>query len=243
MSGERRDCAHPRVRHQHGTKNAYDLDACRCAHCREAHRVDRARRRKLVAYGRWNRTVPTCGTARRIQALHAQGWTLHELGRRLGITPTAVMRLRNAYHPRTTTAVAEKIAALYDELWNIAPPADDKYQRAAVTRIRAIAAGRGWLPPLAYDDDRIDDPDYQPAADVEPDDVIDEIAVLRLMSGALKVGAYQRLPERVEAIRRLAQQGFSDAEIGSRIGQTKEAVSKHRTRNGIPAGVPHGRTA
>jgi hypothetical protein len=52
---------------------------------------------------------------------------------------------------------------VYDELWNQAPPQETKQQRGAISRARGYARARGWLGPLAWDDDLID----LPPADLE----------------------------------------------------------------------------
>jgi ribosomal protein L32 len=70
-----------------------------------------------------------------------------------------------------------------------------------------------------------------------PDDGhIDEVAVERAMRGDV-VRLTTR--ERLEAIRRLAARGHSDAEIAQLLHSTGEAVCKYRTR----AGIATGRTA
>lgn len=75
-------------------------------------------------------------------------------------------------------------------------------------------------------------------------DELDEVAVLRLMAGTLRIPDRARSPERVEAIRRLAAAGLDDQAIAERIGMnTDDAVHRIRARAGIPAAVPSGRTA
>lgn len=91
--------------------------------------------------------------------------------------------------------------------------------------------------------DRMDDgnrigtrrrPEPPPPAPVD----YDEVAVLEIMAGARPVTGPggTRNPDRDEALRRLAGQGYTDKWIGARIGMTQNAVARQRARKGIPAG-------
>lgn len=101
--------------------------------------------------------VDITGSRRRLQALVASGRTQRELAVRLGITPANFWIFM---HRQTGITVAKQrqISELYDELWN-RPPADGSSARHA----RAYAKRHGWAPPLAWDDDTIDDPTAEPA--------------------------------------------------------------------------------
>jgi lambda repressor-like predicted transcriptional regulator len=52
--GVRRDCQHKEADHQHGTRQAYVLDKCRCRPCRIANAEHEAARTKAKAYGRYD---------------------------------------------------------------------------------------------------------------------------------------------------------------------------------------------
>jgi transcriptional regulator with XRE-family HTH domain len=104
------------------------------------------------------------GTRRRLQALMAQGWSQSKLAREIGY------ELRNfAYlvqgKREVTVRTARNVRRLYDRMWDVAPPRATKYDRGSYTRSVKYAAAHGWLPPLAWDDDTIDDPDAQPWVD------------------------------------------------------------------------------
>lgn len=244
-SGVRRDCRHKRVHHEHGTRNAYVLDKCRCRACRDGNtQASRDRDRaqlygryespymdaepvrehveqlrsvgmglKTIAaradvsnstlgnliYGRNGRTtgpsrqvrrhvaarvlavkpddlakgacIDSTGTVRRIKALSATGWSLSELGRRLDITPSNMLAILD--RPRVRASTARATRRLYDELWDTPPAQETWSQRIAYSRAHNYARKHGWLPPTAYDDYAMDDPDYQP----------DETAVQREASG------------------------------------------------------------
>lgn len=180
--------------------------------------------------------VDATGTRRRLQALVSLGWSQSELGRQLGMSPSNFGKTLRARQVVASTARA--VAALYDRLWNTPAPADDHRQRISVSRAKRHATLAGWLPPLAWDDETIDDPNYQPLMSDTVDAELDEIAVERIMAGTLKVAKNVQSPERREAIRRLAARGLNDTEIANRVGMTGSAVGWTRIRHDIPAGVP-----
>lgn len=94
--------------------------------------------------------VDGTGTRRRLQALISIGHSGASLADRIGWSRTNIWTLilgDGVVSART----AAKVAAVYDELWNQAGPS---------ARARNLAAKRGWVPPLAWDD--IDDPDAAP---------------------------------------------------------------------------------
>lgn len=299
-----RPCLHPRARHEHGERNAYVLDGCRCLPCAAAASAYELERIRRHAYGRWDglvdagpareharalmaagvgwkriaaqagvstgavskllygdatratpqgpskrirpeaaarilavradladgATVDGVGTARRLQALVCGGWSQHKLAARLGVQPsnfTAVVYGRGG----VTVATARAVDALYEELWNTAPPAESPGDRAAVTRARRLADWRGWAPALAWDEDTIDDPAATPVV-TEPAGV-DEVAVLRRAAG--DHGVPLTRPERWELVRSLHAQGLNDRQIATRTGLNISTVQYDRLDLGLPA--------
>lgn len=104
--------------------------------------------------------VDATGTRRRCHALAALGWPLSEQARRLGIHPA--LYHRSMQSARVTAGRARAVRALFDELSMTPGPSN---------RTRIQAAGKGYLPPLAWDDDLIDDPEHLPCTEryVDPD--------------------------------------------------------------------------
>lgn len=99
--------------------------------------------------------VPAVGTRRRMQALAAIGWTYYELARRLGETPKHVSQFLQ--NERILADKARRVKALFDELSTTPGPSQAS---------RARAQQRNWAPPLAWDDETIDDPNAQPQHNV-----------------------------------------------------------------------------
>jgi hypothetical protein len=98
---------------------------------------------------------------RRLQALVAIGWSQAKLADRLGMLGGNFGRVIG----RTDQVLASTARAaqeLYEELWSSPPPETDHRSRQSASRARNQAARAGWAPPLAWDDDTIDDPTAMP---------------------------------------------------------------------------------
>lgn len=91
--------------------------------------------------------VPNVGVIRRLNALRAIGWTWGSL-RPYGL----VVGLPMTRPGLVTAETHRKVSALYDRLWHVPGPSDIARRRAA-----------HHAPPMAWDDDSIDDPAATPA--------------------------------------------------------------------------------
>lgn len=111
------------------------------------------------------RRVASTGTRRRLQALIALGWSRARLAAAMGVTEHALGRAITGTQCTVRTALAAR--RVYADLWDQAPPAATSPERQAATRARNDARAHGWVPPLAWDDDTIDDPAAMPAG-MEP---------------------------------------------------------------------------
>lgn len=103
--------------------------------------------------------IDASGVHRRLQALITIGWSQAKLAERLGWTRGSFGNLMR--EERTVVGTARKVQALYDELWDQAPPEDTHRDRIAASRARNYAKARGWLPPQAWDDDLLDVPESE----------------------------------------------------------------------------------
>ena len=105
--------------------------------------------------------VPSRGTARRVQALVARGWSQEKIAARAGITSQRIRPILDG--APATAATVRAINALYEELWDQAPPEGTHRDKIAASRARGRAARLGWVPPAAWDDIDHDEHPYQGA--------------------------------------------------------------------------------
>lgn len=102
-----------------------------------------------------HRGVSAVGARRRVQALAYMGWPNHEIARRIGCSPRSLPTLLS--RGRLSAKLSHRIAAVYDEL----------SMRCGPSKLAAVRArGYGWAPPLAWDDDEIDNPAAEPQHNV-----------------------------------------------------------------------------
>lgn len=155
--------------------------------------------------------VPNAGTQRRLRALNAVGHTWKSIGERLGLRTQSVREIAglSVQHPWTMcyTETARRVEELYEEWWNVYPAG------TAALRARLSAKRNGYLPPMAWDEDTIDDPTAKPA--VPDGDVVDVVAVKRALDGK----TVQLSPAETDAaVAMLVQRGDSNAMIYKKIG-------------------------
>ncbi|GGM55732.1 hypothetical protein GCM10012275_28560 [Longimycelium tulufanense] len=151
-----------------------------------------------------HRPVSHIGTQRRVRALMRMGWTTEEVARRAGIKVrtlrTVISRGGMSYN------IHLRVARVYDELSHTPGPSG-----GAAGKARHL----GYAPPLAWDDDTIDDPNATPQG-VERD------------SG--------RTPsaELYEEVKHLAGYGLSSHEIAKRLGWTVVHVNRIKATYATP---------
>jgi len=198
----------------HTTASHYSYGGCRCPAAREAYRLANKRRRE----GRHDpQVVPSLGTARRLQALAAIGWSGPDLARELGYrSAAAVTYLQRRYRPAVLRTVADRVTEVYERLSMTPGPS----RRAVDTAVR-----NGWVPPLAWDDDEIDDPAARHHGNVLGSG-LDELAVERAVRG--ERSADERLPraEQRAAILRCRARGLPAREIARRVGVSTRTVDR-----------------
>jgi len=174
----------------------YRNDPTRPDHRPAALRVNRTAAAKLLSVRlelAEHTPVDATGTLRRLRALVTLGWSISELGRRLDKTPSNMHTM--IWSPQVLEVTRRRVAALYDELWDAPPVTTTKEQRQSASRARNYAAAHRWAPPLAWDDDTIDDPDAAPEG----------------MSAVRPLSIHEQVVELLEI-------GYSVTELPSRVG-------------------------
>lgn len=120
-----------------------------------AHRITRITPAKVLASITEPSTlVPSLGAKRRIRALQALGHTLADIDAHTGHRPRLAKYIADRRDGMTVTF--DKHAAIVRAFEALSGTPGRS------VRGRADAARRGWVPPLAWDDDDIDDPDAFP---------------------------------------------------------------------------------
>lgn len=99
--------------------------------------------------------IDATGVRRRLEALQCLGWSLTEVGERIGKNQQNMSKLATG-HQRVYRETYAKVCAVYDEL--SMTPNTTRYAE----RTRALARSRGYVPPLAWDGQDIDDVNATP---------------------------------------------------------------------------------
>jgi hypothetical protein len=100
--------------------------------------------------------VPGLGTQRRLRALVALGYSNERLAEEIDYPKTQFQRLLSGEFD-VTAKVARRAGEVFERLQMVPPP--DGY---AANRARLRAVRRGWVVPLCWDEDTIDDPRARP---------------------------------------------------------------------------------
>lgn len=160
-----------------------------------------------------------------LRALVAIGWSMSELGRRVGV-PSAgnAVRLITSDDPITRGTV-DRIERVFAELCMTPAPALGHRQKISVSRARTYATAHGWLPPLALED-LVDVEDFE-----RENGLLDEAAIYRRMHGDRRVRLSQA--EATELVDRWAAAGRPLAECKRVTG-----INPHRFRHATQASSP-----
>ncbi|WP_217697368.1 hypothetical protein, partial [Serratia marcescens] len=105
--------------------------------------------------------IDATGTHRRLGALMLQGHSLTAIQTATGVTALGRVLTRD----QVTARVARLVRDYFDTHWTIRASSPTPAGERMIVRTIALATSRGYLPALAWDEDRIDDPSA--AADVD----------------------------------------------------------------------------
>ena len=148
---------------------------------------------------RWSRR-PSIGTARRLRALIAIGHSQTEIGTLLGIHPSYISKLAEQNREHVNPDTAERVNALYNKL-SMTPGKSKRSLR--------LAQSKGWAPPLAWDEDDIDNPEAHPDRGIHVK------------------------PKFMERYRELRDLGYSDFDILRKWQMRPESLLRQLNRYGI----------
>jgi len=153
--------------------------------------------------------VPALGTKRRLQALHAMGYTWVALAAETGYSVGGLKSVTRGEWDVVEARNAEAVRDAYERLSMVLPTSDDPHQRSAINSARNKSRRYGWPPPLAWNnpDDPAERPDawhYKPAT-------------------------------RLESFAELAERGAGVSEMCRRLELTRAALQKWCSNNGLSA--------
>lgn len=147
MTAEVRDCTCPRARHEHGTRNAYAIDRCRCGPCRAAAAAYERHRVRQRAYGRFP-YVDASRARAHVLALRDAGIGLKRIAALAGVPNGSLSKLIYG-DPKRGMAPSKRILP-QTELAILAVTADGALASGArtdaagtVRRLRGLVAA-GW---------------------------------------------------------------------------------------------------
>ncbi|TWP34478.1 hypothetical protein [Leekyejoonella antrihumi] len=187
---------------------------------RTARRVKQLRLRDV--YGdQADGLVPSLGALRRVRALRALGWD--------GPSLTAA----GAAH--TNQLLAARRDHITIGRWR---QIDQVYERLSMTpgpspAARRRARHKGWPPPLAWDEDTIDDPGAKPCELAQSNELlVDEVAIRRAVFGDR---ATLHPAEQATVITTMAAQALSDRQIASATNRSPRTALRIRKRLGTPS--------
>lgn len=155
-------------------------------------------------------SVPNVGAHRRIQALMVMGWRHQDLTPRLGFDSGNVNHQTGGW---ISQRKHQAIKDLYDRLWNTRGP-------APATSLGRVAKA-GYAPPLAWDDDSIDDPNATP-----------DLGARIYCQGPAPEGAPRHADAVVEDAQFLIDTGYSWTALPERMGTTAHALERTLYRAG-----------
>jgi len=215
--------------HRHGETSTCYWYGCRCDACREWIVERQFYYRSMKRAGRYTPmvVVPAIGTHRRLQALACLGWSATHVAARIGVSGQRMRQILAA--DRITQDNADRIAAVYDELWDQRAP-----ESSATNRTRARAHRQGWVGPLMWDDDEIDLPEATPAV-AEADVTVTRFDTARITAAVAGEPVTLSPRERREVITVLNGRRWSARRIAEYAGCDTRTVVRIRGELNLPS--------
>lgn len=154
--------------------------------------------------------VPNIGGRRRIQALMAIGWRHKDLTPLLGLPSANIVYQDGQWF---TKRKHDAIKRVYDQLWDKPGPG------GALCTTRAAKAG--YVPPLAWDDETIDDPQAQP-----------NLGLTKPKRGRPAKGLTPATEAQIEDVEFLLEQAYKWDAITDRLGVEPVSLERLLYRKG-----------
>jgi hypothetical protein len=160
------------------------------------------------------------GARRRITALFFNGWSPRSLAAATGLPEVVFTRTPTDLERRTDPGILDQIGEAYERLWNASPPKSTEGERAEAELFSGHARTVGWAPPMAYDDDTMDEPDGGPAPGWQ-----------RVRGGHERRRAGVDLAEDIEWVRQHGGYRHASTEqLALRLGMTRGALERSLAR-------------
>lgn len=166
--------------------------------------------------------IDATGSRRRVHALATRGWPISTLSLRAGVSGHTLKRALAGR--RISVRLARTVRDLYNELWD-QPAEQHGTLKWVADRTRRQAAAANWAPPLAWDDETIDDPKTRAKrGGSRPDGTPDYAKAIRALEGEpIPLTG----PERTLAVRiGLAQRGMTYKEIATELDMAPDTVMR-----------------
>lgn len=163
--------------------------------------------------------ISATGTKRRIRALRVNGWTNRELQKRLGYTETgggsfaAILK-----HKWITPSVAGSVRALYEQLRDVPGPSRN---------VQNQAIRRGYPSPMCWDGVDMDDPDAEPARQLDEFYQPDPVALTRVRHGEIKLNDLLDIDQRY-VVTKLQEEGVTINETARLLQTTPRQIARVR---------------
>lgn len=168
--------------------------------------------------------VSPLGARRRLQALHALGYSWSRISQEIGgYSLGGIKRLVAGDSPAIEAQHDQLVRALYDRLSMKLPVAANPHEASGIARARNTAKRNGWPPPLAWDDP--DDPTEQPTT-VAGRRGVDDAVVERILSGDFTLAATATPDERRVIVARWRADGRAVNELERATGWQPQRYSR-----------------
>lgn len=212
--------------HKHGlVATCAKIHRCRCQDCRDADAARNRHRRRMRGYGIEYRR-PALGVHRRLEALATMGWSMPRIAVEAGYSSSSAFNWTRRTWVRPETH--ERVAAVYDRLWDKRPPLETFNDRVSYGRMIALSRRRGYVPPMGWDDI---DRDPEPPAETTELAYVDHVALEMCLARELNPEVLTRR-ERTVLTELALERGWTWSRVERELGLSpSRAAERVRARS------------